>query len=192
MVFEIFTPRLLLRKLSKDDSPAMFDYRSDPEVVRYQNWDVRSIREIDDFIEEQSHIDPDTPGTWFQLAIVLKDGNQLIGDCGIHFFPDNILQAEIGCSLSPKFQGRGFASEALESVFSFLFETLGKHRVTASADSRNKASIELMERIGMRREAHFRLSYWCKGEWTDDIIYAMLDEDWNNRVRQVQKGGDHD
>jgi len=81
---------------------------------------------------------------------------------------------EIGITLARGFQGRGFATEALRAVLGYLFSTLGKHRVFGSVDPRNAPSLALLERVGMRREAHFVESLWFKGAWADDVIYAML------------------
>ena len=81
---------------------------------------------------------------------------------------------EIGITLARGFQGRGFATEALRAVLGYLFSTLGKHRVFGSVDPRNAPSLALLERVGMRREAHFVESLWFKGGWADDVIYAML------------------
>lgn len=52
----------------------------------------------------------------------------------------------------------------------------GKHRITACCDARNAASAAVLER--MRREGHLRQSTWVKGEWTDDLLYALLREEW--------------
>jgi RimJ/RimL family protein N-acetyltransferase len=87
-------------------------------------------------------------------------------------------QAEVGISLAPLHQCKGFAAEALLSVFEFLFTELGKHRVFASIDPGNTASLALFSRVGMRKEAHFVESLWSKGEWVDDVIFALLDREW--------------
>jgi RimJ/RimL family protein N-acetyltransferase len=133
------------------------------------------------FLEELASTEPDTPGTWFQLGITLRDSGLLIGDCGIRFPAEESWQVEIGITLAPQHQGNGYATEALESILAYCFGPLGKHRVFASVDPRNGASITLLERLGMRREAHFRESLWFKGAWADDLIYAILDHEWPGR-----------
>src|SRR5690606_40932683 len=60
---------------------------------------------------------------------------------------------------------------------SAAFDVYGLHRVAAQMDARNSASARLAERVGMRREAHLRSNWWCKGEWTDTLIYARLADD---------------
>ncbi len=107
--------------------------------------------------------------------------DNLAGDCGLHFPVGEPWQAEVGITLAPRAQGHGFAREALAAALDHLFGELGKHRVIASVDPRNAPSIRLLERLGMRREAHFRESVWDKGEWCDDVVYAMLAEEWGSR-----------
>ena len=178
-IIEIITSRLVLRKLDPSDCAAVFQYRTHPDVSRFQGWGTLTIEDIQEFIEAQGKIDPDTPGTWFQLAITLRETGLLIGDCGLHFPADETHQAEIGITLAPAYQGKGYAAEALTAVLDYLFIALGKHRVYGSVDPRNRSSIALLERVGMRKEGHFRESLWFKGEWVDDVIYAILDREWN-------------
>jgi RimJ/RimL family protein N-acetyltransferase len=85
-----------------------------------------------------------------------------------------------GITLAPAFQRRGYASEALRALLHLAFDTLGKHRVYASIDPRNAASLALFERAGFRREAHHVESLWLMGEWVDDVILAMLAREWRS------------
>ena len=177
----LLTPRLMLRRLQLTDTGAMFAYRSDPLVARYQGWEVPSREKIQAFIQEQLNLEMDTPGTWFQVGITLRASGDLLGDCGLHFPQHDPRQAEVGITLARTYQGKGYASEALAAVLRYIFMTLGKHRVTASVDPRNKPSLVLMEHLGFRQEAHFRQSLWFKGEWADDIIFGLLESEWKAR-----------
>jgi RimJ/RimL family protein N-acetyltransferase len=178
---ELLTPRLVLRRLRLSDCAAMFAVRSDPRVSRFQMWEPRSVEEIQSFVEGLQDLEPDMPGTWFQIAITLRHSGLLIGDCGLHFPPGEAHQAEVGITLAPDHQGQGYATEALNAALDYLFLSLGKHRVFASVDPRNRASIALLEWVGMRKEAHFRESVWCKGEWADDLVFAVLEGEWRAR-----------
>jgi len=177
------TPRLTLRPLRPSDSAAVFAYRSDPAVARFQMWEPSSEAEVRTFIEGLQDLELDTPDTWYQLAITLRDNGILIGDCGLHFPREEPHQVEVGITLAPAHQGQGYATEALEGMMEFLFVNLGKHRVVASVDPRNEPSTALLERVGMRKEGHLRESVWVKGEWADDAIYAILEREW--RLRQL-------
>lgn len=178
----ISTDRLLLKGLQRSDTEALFHYRSDPQVYEYQDWKPKTMEEAENFIIRNSATKPNTPNTWYQLGLYLKKTNNLIGDIGIHFMdPDNLL-SEIGYTLTPSHQSKGYAFEAVTGVIHYLFDQLMKHRISASVDPRNAKSIALLERLGMRKEAHFRKSIWFNNEWADDIVYAILREEWiNNR-----------
>jgi RimJ/RimL family protein N-acetyltransferase len=176
----ITTGRLVLSPLSAADSTALFAYRSLQEVSRYQNWEPQSLEDAAAFIAALASTEFDTPGTWFQLGVRLRESGELIGDLGLHFLGDG-QQVEIGCTLAPAFQGRGIGTEAVTGVLALLFQQLGKHRVFASADPRNRSSLRLLRRVGMRQEAHFRRSLLFKGEWADDVIFAVLDSEWVDR-----------
>ena len=84
---------------------------------------------------------------------------------------------ELGWTFSPAVAGRGYATEAVDALIEHVFSLRQIHRVTAQMDGRNDASARLAARVGMRQEAHFRQNWWCKGEWTDTLVYAMLRED---------------
>jgi len=176
---ELKTPRLVLRPLVVADCESMHRYRSLPEVWRYQHWAPAATDEISEFIADQAAIEPDTPGTWYQLAITVRSSGDLVGDCGLHFHEHDSHQTEFGITVAPEHQGQGYATEAAQALLAYLFGTLGKHRVFASADPRNTPSLRLMERLGMRQEAHFRESVLIRDEWTDDVICAMLRREWN-------------
>ena len=113
-------------------------------------------------------------GEWFQFAVVLRPGGQLIGDCAAIPRADDPRQCEIGFTIAPGYQGHGYATEAVRLLVGYLFTARGKHRITAFCDARNTASAALLERVGFRREGHLRQSTWAKGEWTDDLLYALL------------------
>lgn len=175
------TARLLLRPLRIDDVEAVHAYRSDPEVCRFQAWEPSSRSAVEEMIRSGIAAEPDLPGTWFQLAICRRPDGPLLGDCGLHFPAGEPQQAEVGITLAPPHQGHGYAAETLSAVFAYLFDTLGKHRIYGSVDPENRASIRLLERMGMRREAHFVESLWFKGRWADDLVFALLDREWRSR-----------
>ncbi len=168
--------RLTIKPLTASDTTALFAYRSDPEVARYQSFSPETVDEARRFIEDNTTCF-NCEENWFQMGIYLQ--GELIGDMGIHFIGPENSQCEIGYTLCHSQQGKGYATEAVRAVLSFLFTQLGKHRVTAGLDPRNASSIKLLERIGFRREGHFMKSYLNKGIWEDDMLYALLSEEWS-------------
>jgi RimJ/RimL family protein N-acetyltransferase len=174
----IATERLVLSRLLPADAPRMFAYRADLEVSRFQSWLPASLEEVQRFIDGLQSVSFDTPGTWYQFGIRLKDSGLLVGDAGVHFPADEPRQAEIGITVTPDHQGLGIGTEAVRGLLNRLFTPPAKHRVFGSVDPRNQASVALLARVGMRQEAHFRQSLWLRGEWVDDLVFAILESEW--------------
>jgi RimJ/RimL family protein N-acetyltransferase len=185
MSFEnIYSERLILRQVRMEDAEAIHSYLSLPEVAKYSPVERKTIEEIIAFLEPLVSVEPETPGTWFAMAIILKESDQLIGNVSLRFPEKETYQVELGIAINPAYQKKGYAAEATLLVLQYAFEGLGKHRVFASIDPINESSIALVERVGMRREAHHRLSIMWKGDWADDVIYAMLASEWFERNKR--------
>lgn len=172
----ISTDRLEIRLVKAEDHENLFRYRSLPEIYRYQNFKPQNIEDVGKFIAGTTPF-INLPDTWLQLAILLRGTNNLIGDIGLHFL-DDISQVEIGYTLDPAYQGKGYALESINALLRYLFKVLDKHRVFASVDPENERSVHLLEKAGMRKEAHFKKSYRIGNEYCDDCIYAMLQEEF--------------
>jgi RimJ/RimL family protein N-acetyltransferase len=171
------TERLILKTLSDEDADKLFEYRSDPEVYRYQTWKPKTLGEAKDFIKKYTQ-EFNIEGTWFQLGIYEKERLLLIGDLGLHFLEPGNSQVEIGFTISKGYQRKGYGQEATKSVIGYLFKEMKKHRIVASVDPRNSASMALLENVGMRKEGHFKKSIWIDNQWVDDVIYAILEEEF--------------
>jgi RimJ/RimL family protein N-acetyltransferase len=176
---ELAGPRVALRRFHLGDVATFVAYRSSEQVARFQSWDAPYPREEGErFIREIARDHPDTAGEWFQFAVGLRATRQLIGDCAAMPQAGDPRQCEIGFTIAPDYQGRGYATEAVRLLLNYLFTERGKHRITAYCDPRNAASVALLERLGMRREGHLRESTWAKGQWTDDLVYGLLRDEW--------------
>ncbi len=176
---KIETKRLILRPITPDDKNEIFKYRCDKETNKYQSWIPETIDDVESFIEKIAK-QINEPNTWFQFVIVEKQTQKIIGDLGIHFFDSENKQVEIGCTLNNDFQNQGYATESIKRVIDYLFKELNKHRIIASIDPDNKNSIRLVERIGFRKEAHLVESLFINGKWVDDLVYALIEKDWEN------------
>jgi RimJ/RimL family protein N-acetyltransferase len=179
--FQIASERLTLRPIQLTDAALIFTYRSNSAINRYQGWIPKTIDDVYDFITKLTSLEINVPGSWFQLVIIKKDDLKLIGDIGVHFLDSEGYQAELGITLNENHQGKGFATEALRGVINFLFDHLNKHRITASIDPRNLKSVQLFERLGFRKEAHFKQSIFANGEWVDDLVYTVLKDEWKSK-----------
>lgn len=83
-----------------------------------------------------------------------------------------------GWSIHPGAQGRGYATEGAREMLRLGFEEFGLHRIVAECDPRNAASIRVMEKLGMRREADHIDAMFLKGEWVGSTVFAMLESEW--------------
>lgn len=173
----IETKRTVLRPIDSKDNKQIFGYRSDSETNKYQGWIPKTLSEVNEFISKNSD-EINKPETWFQLVITDKTTNEIIGDIGIHFIDSDNFQSEIGCTLNKEYHGKGLATETLRATIDYLFNKLDKHRIVTSIDPKNINSIKLVERLGFRKEGHFKERLLIDGKWVDDIIYAILKSEW--------------
>lgn len=175
----VTTARLLLQPMQIEHARAVFEYRSDAHTNRYQNFIPQTLHEVEVFINNNTKVF-NSPDSWFQLIIIEKSTNKVMGDIGLHFWGHDNQQVEIGCTLSKKHQGKGYAREAMKMTIGYLFGKYNKHRIIASVDPDNEKSIKLLERTGFKKEAYFREGLFFKGFWVDDVIYAILEKEWNS------------
>jgi aminoglycoside 6'-N-acetyltransferase len=177
------THRLVIRRFQGQDASTFAAYRSDPKVARYQSWDTPvTSAQAQAFIASVRAANPDTPGEWFQFALVEAATGRHVGDVAAGIDAQDPRLATIGVTLSTSAQGNGYASEAVAWLLDYLFLERQKHRVTADCDVRNDHVVALLERLHMRREAHHLQSAWWKHEWVDEYVYALLAHEWLRAV----------
>lgn len=182
----LISKRIILRRFKDSDIEVFWKYRSNSEVAKYQGWEDYTREQSVNFVNEQIKSEPNVPDSWFQMAIELKETGEMIGDCALHTLSDDSRQVEIGYTLDTKYQNKGYATESVFCLLDYVFNVLKKHRVVAITDVRNYSSIKLLERIKMRREGHFIKNIWFKGEWGDEFLYAILEEEWNDKKYQFE------
>ena len=171
------TAHLRLRPYRADDAEAMFALYSDPRVMRYWSFPpwielaqartylARAIAGMDS-------------GEIFPWAIAERTSDRLIGALTLYSLHVEQLRAEVGYSLSPDFQGRGLAAEALRCGLAHAFDGLGLVRVEADIDPRNARSCRLLEKIGFVREGLLRQRWRVNGEVSDSAFYGLLADEF--------------
>lgn len=174
----IKTPRLVIRNLQTKDLVEFFAYRSNPEVTKYQGFDVMSIEQATSFIKDNATKQFGKAGEWVQYAIAENTTGKLIGDCAIKLDQYDTRLGEIGITISPEEQKKGYAKEALIAILNFLFNLEGFHRVTETVDAENVASIRLLISVGFRQEGYFIENIFFKGNWGSEYQFAMLETEW--------------
>ena len=167
-------PGGLLRRLHPSDLASFQAYRSIPELGRFQGWAPMSTADALAFLAEMSEAPLFPPGEWVQLGIAEPEGDQLIGDIGV-FLAFDRLSGEVGFTLSPTVQGRGIATAAVRQALLIFFGATGAQQVLGITDSRNVASVRLLERVGFRR--HECRSTVSRGEPCTEVVYVLLRND---------------
>lgn len=179
--YPIKTERLRLRPYRADDLDAFCEIHAYPDVVRYLYFDSPTREIASGMLEKHARrVEILQEGDKLLLALELPGGT-VIGDVSLTWLSEKHKQGEIGFALHPDHQGKGLAREAAELMLRLGFEGLGLHRICGRLDARNAASANLLERLGMRREAHILENEFVKGEWTDELLFAVLAREWAAR-----------
>lgn len=177
--YPIESERLILRPFTTDDFDDLYDIHSRPEVTRYLYWEPRDPQSTRQVLERRIRASAlGVEGEALQLAVELPGIGKVIGDILLIWVSREHRQGEVGYVFHPDYGGHGYATEAARVMLRLGFDDLRLHRIAGRLDGRNAASARVLERLGMRREAHFRQNEFVKGEWTDEMVYAMLADEW--------------
>ncbi len=152
----IVTPRLRLRRSRPEDAGPISSYRSDPDVQRHQGWDRTDPEGIHEQIEEMASRNPGEAGGWVQLTVEDRETGELVGDVGMSPAENEPGVIKLGYTVSPAFQRRGYATEAVGALIDYAFETLGADVVRAYASAENVSSIRVAEKVGMQLIERFQ------------------------------------
>jgi len=183
LTYPIETARLILRPFKATDIDDLFEFHARPEVARFLYWNARNRSETEEALKKRLLATTLTQeGDKLLLAVELVKLNKVIGDVTLMWHSKKHKQGEIGFIFHPDYQGQGYATEASQILLTLGFKEFGLHRIFGRCDARNKASYRLMERLGMRREAHFIHNEIFKGEWGDEFVYAILQDEWSKAV----------
>jgi RimJ/RimL family protein N-acetyltransferase len=176
---EIRTERLLLRRYREGDLDRLAEIQALPEVARYLYWEPRTRAEVEPALAKriaETRLDSDDDAV--TLAVERLEDGLLLGDATVFLRSLANRQVEVGYVFHPDAGGRGYATEAARALVTFAFRDLNAHRVFARTDARNAPSAALLHRLNMRQEAHFRQAEIFKGAWGDELIFAILADEW--------------
>lgn len=177
--YPIETERLRLRPFTRGDVDAVAAYRSREDVTRFLFDEPMSREACAEVVQARVG-----QTTWTQegdrifLAVERADDASMIGEVLLLLRSVESRQAELGYTFHPDYFGRGYATEASRAMLRLGFEQGGMHRIYARCHARNEASRRVMERLGMRQEAHFREHLLVKGAWDEELQCAILEDEW--------------
>jgi RimJ/RimL family protein N-acetyltransferase len=175
------TERLVLRVFRPEDLGWFNELRALPEVVRWLYEPPLGEEEALAALERRLDF-TSIAGDGDGLALVLQhaETGEIVGDCGLTLVSEEHRLGEIGFVLDPEHQGHGYATEAARELLRVAFGELRLHRVIGRCEPRNTASAAVLERLGMRLEAHLVENEWVKDEWQSELVYALLDREWSS------------
>jgi RimJ/RimL family protein N-acetyltransferase len=178
LAFPLLTERLLIRPLTPDDLDRHHALFADTDVVRYLYFGPFDRAAAQDHLERRSVVQLPSEGGWINFGVEVQGYSVLIGELAMGFISAGHAHYEVGYVFDAAYEGHGYATEGAAMIVELAFAGLGAHRVSGRLDARNERSARVLERLGMRREAHFLENEFVKGEWTDELVYAVLEPEW--------------
>jgi RimJ/RimL family protein N-acetyltransferase len=176
--FPLTTERLLLREFRPEDFDDVHAYASLPEVCRFMEWGPNTLEQTQAFMDRNLGAQGAWPRDGVSLAMEQRADGRVIGSIRLTVSDRPNLTGDFGYTLGSAHWRRGYATEASRAMVEAGFRALGLHRLWADCDPENVGSWGVMEKLGMRREAHHRANKLIKGEWRDSYLYAILAEEW--------------
>lgn len=176
----IETDRLILRRFTEADAPAMFaNWAGDEEVVKYLTWpaheNIEASRRYITDVRLPGYEDP----ACYQWGIELKSLGQVIGSIGTVSFSESAESVHIGYCLGRQWWHQGIMTEALSAVIHFFFSQVGANRVESRHDPHNPHSGMVMRKCGMTYEGTLHLSDRNNQGLCDAAWYGILRSDYN-------------
>ena len=176
----IQTERLILRRPALTDVDAIHAFQSREDVCTYLLFSPRDRASVEAKVAESTtKTRLEKPGDYLQPTMERRDDGSVMGQMYVTIDSLDNECLEIGWIMHPDYAGRGYATEAAFALLDFAFRTVGAHRVIATLDPANDASVRVCHRLGMRKEAHFLEDMRVQGEWADTGVYAILNREWS-------------
>jgi RimJ/RimL family protein N-acetyltransferase len=170
---------VLLRTIEEEDLPFLRDAVNDPAVRRHlPNRLPLNLEGEREFYEDVIVGDDDTLNLLIWQAGGDESDEQRAGTIGVHGLGSVDGTSEIGLFLEPDAWGHGLGTEASRLVTDWAFRERGRHRVIARVTAGNEASAAIWEKLGYRHEATFREAGFQDGEYVDEHLYAVLEDEW--------------
>ncbi len=175
------TQRLFIRRFHSEDSNDLYEYLSLPEIYCFEPGDPITLQQARDLCLERSK------GNSF-YAVEVKQEHKMIG----HLYfeqtrPSEFMTWELGYIFNPKYQRKGYCTEASRRLIEYGFQDLHAHRITAFCNPRNIASWHVLEKLGLKREGYFKEKAFFRRDeenrpmWHDCYAYGILDKDYHSK-----------
>lgn len=177
---DLHTERLLLRRMVKDDAPILWRLRNTDDVMQYiDRTRQKDMEETEAFIRMVDEmIDGNKDINW---VIALKEHpERMLGTIGYYRTQHEHYRGEIGYMLDPAYWRKGIMQEAVKTIVTYGFDSMGFHSISACINPDNEASRQLLLKTGFRKEAYFREDFFYQGKFKDTEVYGLLASEWEN------------
>ena len=176
LTLPIETARLRLREFVQSDFDAIHAYSSDPRVTKYLFFGPRDADSTADYLEGLLESQRELPRTRFELAVEERASGRVIGACDLSVIERNVI--DLGYMLGVTDWDKGYATEIALALADAAFFDLRAERVISTVDINNRASMRVLEKVGMRWEAVFRKHRRAKNRWWDCHLFVLPREVW--------------
>jgi RimJ/RimL family protein N-acetyltransferase len=171
---------VVLREMRTEDAPSLFALLTTEEVARFISPPPSSVEGFERFIKWAAR--QRAAGSYVCFAVTLAESDTAIGIFQLRSIDPDFATAEWGFALGSPFWGSGVFQEGAELVMGFAFETVGVHRLEARAALRNARGNGALKKVGAKQEGILRKSFLRDGEYLDQALWTVLDEDWRMKV----------
>lgn len=178
--FQLQTKRLLLRDFEMEDFEQVHEYASQPEVSRYMEWGPNTADDTRRFLTESIALNSKDPRLDFELAVVLKSENRILGGGGIHVSSRANNEGWIGYCFNQDHWGKGYATEAALALVEYGFNHLKLNRIFATTAPGNKASQNVLQKVAMKHEGSMREHKLVRGVYRDTELFAVIKSDFQS------------
>lgn len=171
----IETNRLILRSLQLNDANIIFEMRTNDRISEFiPRNKLQNIEDAINLIKKTNNLFLKKQGIGW--AGFTKEGDQLIGTCGFNKIDFENFRAEIGGEMSVSHWGRNYAKEAVQAIIDFGFNKLKLNSIEARVSPDNKSAIYLLDKLGFKKEAHFRKYVYFNNDFLDLAIFTLHNE----------------
>jgi RimJ/RimL family protein N-acetyltransferase len=170
------TQRLLLKPVEVEDLKFLLDLRWEQEVMNYLIHDPISHKDQIDWFNKIKKTD-------LVLSIFAKEDNNLkiIGTIGLYEMNARHQRASWRIRIDPKQQGKGIATEAINLILDYGFNTLNLNKIISDSFVDNVAIVNLTTKLGFKQEGLLIGHYFHNGEFRDAIQFGLLRKDFNDK-----------
>ena len=175
--------QVVLRELRTSDAPSLLAMLTTEEVSRFISPPPTTVEGFERFIAWTHRMR--TAGTYACFAVTLQGHDTAIGIFQVRELEPGFGAAEWGFAIGSPFWGTGVFQEGAELVLGFAFETLDVHRLEARCATKNGRGNGALRKIGAVQEGVLRKSFLRNGEYLDQVLYAIIDEDWRESRASV-------